>query len=133
MQERTLADGNSVLRSIQADSRKRRAEPYSFFRTFLRDIWQDNTKEEAYAQWRTKVEQAPWYADDALYCINAVLDNPPEDLVEMMFQDGWIALYHESSDPEVEEPYTLEEYVDWLTTMRNDFQTIYDTYPSKHT
>lgn len=118
------AAGRELLDAIRETSRQRLAAPLEFFKEFLREIWMDNSPEEALAQWRVKVEQFPWYATDALTCLDAIIADPPSNLVEIMQQDGWIMLYHESAT-EVQ-PYTFEEYLEWLRQMRDEFQMVYD-------
>ena len=121
-------DGEKILQSIKEDSRKRRAAPLEFFQQFLCDIWMDNTEEEAMDQWEVKVKQGPWYAEDALYCMDAVIANPPENLVEILENEGWIILYHNCDQPD-ERPYTDEEHYEWLKQMRDEFRAIYDNAP----
>ena len=120
--------GENIYESIKTTSRQRRIAPLEFFKEFLSDIWMDNTEEEAFQQWRVKVEHYPWYADDALYCLDAVIANPPDNLVEIMQQHGWIMLYHESEDSV--EPYAFDEYLEWLKQMRDRFRAIYDSAPA---
>ena len=118
-------DGEKILQSIKEDSRKRRAAPLETFIDFLRAIWMDNTDEEALFQWKKSVDQSPLYAEDALYCIDAVIANPPENLVEIMENQGWIILSRNYDQPD-ERPYTDEEYYEWLKQMRDEFRAIYD-------
>ena len=110
---------------LQKASRKRRAAPLETFIDFLQIIWMDNTPEEALSQWKRTVKNSPSYADDALYCIDVVIAKPPENLVEIMENEGWLILYHNCEQPD-ERPYTDEEYYEWLKQMRDEFRAIYN-------
>ncbi|HYH05358.1 MAG TPA: hypothetical protein VEC37_19870, partial [Bacillota bacterium] len=120
-------NGENILKNIKEDSKKRRANPLACFCDFLEAIWMDNTAEEALFQWKVKVEQFPWYADDALYCINEVTNNPPLNLIELMQKHGWLYLCHQESPNE--EPFTYEEYLEWLKKLHDQYQAIYDNAP----
>lgn len=107
--------------------RARREQPLDFFRQFLRAIWMDNTEEEAEEQWRQKVTFFSDYADDALFCLDWVVANPPDNLPDILVDDGWIALYRESDDPQAEiEDFTFDETVEWLRDMTDHFKEIYE-------
>ena len=115
-------------KDILNTSEKRRADPLPFFVQFLSDIWKDNTPAEAESLWRIKAEHYPWYADDALFCVNAVLAEPPVDLVELMQRDGWLMLTHELEPDGIERPFSFAEHVEFLQNMSDQFRTIYDEY-----
>ncbi len=119
-------DGKALLDTIKSDSRKRRAAPIEFFRVFLRDQFKDNTYEEAKSLWSDKAEHFPWYADDALYCISAVIENPPRNLVEIMQEEGWLMLSHDGETGD-SRPFSESEYLDWLKNMYTDFKSVYDS------
>ncbi len=120
-----LGDEN-ILEQIEETSNRRRNAPLEFFCEFLDEIWKDNTEEEALQQWKAKVEYFPWYADDALFCLDAIIQNPPANLIELMQEHGWLMLYHEPDEAGEELPYTFEEYLDWLKKMRSEYALIYD-------
>lgn len=122
-------DGENMLKRIEKKSKERRDKPLDFFCDFLSSIWMDNTPEEALVQWKVKVEQFPWYADDALYCINAVIDNPPDNLVALMDEHGWLYLCHEDTPEET--PFTYDEYLEWLKQLSKQYQEIYDSAPKE--
>jgi len=130
MENSQQLNGEDILRSIREDSSKRRAEPIEFFKKFLSDIWMDNSEEQAIQQWEVKVNQFPWYAEDALYCLSTVIDNPPPNLIELMEEYGWIVLYHEPDDSGNETRYTYEDYLEWLKHIKSKFRAIYDAAPS---
>jgi hypothetical protein len=116
---------NENLSIMEKHSRKLRANPLETFTELLRAIWMDNTDEEALFQWKTTVEQSPLYAKDALYCIDAVIANPPENLVEILENEGWLILSYNYDQPD-ERPYTDEEYYEWLKQMRDEFRAVYN-------
>jgi hypothetical protein len=118
-------DDDKNLSIMEKHSRKLRANPLKTFIDFLERIWMDNTEEEALFQWKQIVEDSSWHADDYLYCIDAVIANPPENLVEIMEDRGWLILSHNYDQPD-ERPYTDEEYYEWLKQMRDEFRAIYN-------
>ncbi len=107
-----------------SDSEKRRENPLVFFIEFLEAIWMDNTEEEAIYQWEVKVKHFPWYASDALYCIEAVIANPPNDLIDILENHGWIGLYDET--PDEIKPYSFDETLNWLKKMHDKFRRVYE-------
>lgn len=116
-------DAEEFQKEITADSQKRRANPVEFLATFLRDIWTDNTDEEARLVWRSKAKLAPWYAEDALYCLNAVIAHPPANLAEIVQNRGNLYLYHQDGSAK---PYTDIETLAWLKQTAAEFQAIYE-------
>ena len=130
MTEADWFDAEGMLADIRAESARRRAAPLSFFAQFLSDIWKGSTPEEADYSWRVKVEHYPWYADDALYCLNAVLADPPDDLLDIMREHGWLSLEHEMDAQGVERPYSFDDVVDWLRDMRDRYRTVYEEFPT---
>jgi len=122
--------GDELLQQIKVTSKKRRRNPQEFFCDFLSGIWKDNTDEEAMVQWKVKVEQFPWYADDAIYCMEEIISNPPKNLIELLKKHGWIYLYHEEILPD-EPEYTDEEYIQWVKNMYASYKRIYEKFP-KH-
>jgi hypothetical protein len=123
-------NAEDMLDNIRAESARRRAAPLDFFAQFLSDIWKGSTPEEAGYLWRVKVEHYPWYADDALYCLNAVLADPPDNLLDIMREHGWLALEHEMDAQGVERPYSFGEVVDWLRNMRDEYRAVYEAFPA---
>jgi hypothetical protein len=95
---------------------------------FLRLAWMDNTPEEARAFWAKRVELFPADARETLSAIDRVIDNPPENLIELMQECGWISLYEETY--ETVTPLEKDAYVEWLERMRDEFQSIYEQRPS---
>lgn len=135
-QKQDWFDGRKILESIRAESARRRAAPLDFFCVFLRDIWLDNTPEEALRQWQNIVAHFPWYADDALYCLNAVIAQPPPNLEDILSECGWIELVHppksddndngQQGQSEVR-PYTFDELVEWLVQLREQYQAVFNS------
>ena len=83
------------------------------FRALIRALFADNTEEEALALWRYDVENRPQQARETLAVLDAILADPPPDLVELMENDGWIHLVHRP-DEWTATPYSHDEYVAWL-------------------
>jgi hypothetical protein len=95
------------------------------FRDFLSQIWVDNTEEEAEAIWRRRVELNPWWSEQALQSVDAVLADPPPDLREQLQEHGWISLYHHV-DRDTVRPYSQAETVEWLRGVAERFRAIYE-------
>jgi hypothetical protein len=94
-------------------------------RRFLQDIWMDNSPEEAEAQWRVKARHFPNYCEKMLAALEAVLADAPAELPRVLDEDGWIPLYHESSDPELDDvDFSFDETVAWLRDMTDRFRAI---------
>ncbi len=122
-----MFDGEKIIKKLKDDANLSRQKPKEYFSDFLRGVWMDNTPEEAYNHWNSRVEQFPWYADNCLYAIRYVLDNPPDDLQEILRNDGWIGFYHEDEE---ETEFSRDEYLVWLENVYKDFKKIYDDSPS---
>jgi hypothetical protein len=131
MENQNFLDGRKIFAQIKEKSNANRASPLECFCEFLQHIWMDNSEQEALRQWKVKVEHFPWYADDALHCMDVVITNPPENLVELIEEYGWIILTHEPDESGDEAPYTYEEYLEWLKQMRDKFKAVYDAVPSE--
>jgi hypothetical protein len=123
MNDRDWADRDRLAEQIMADSAARAESPVSFFREILRHYWMDNTPEEAMRLWRTTLRDAPWYAVDILNCFYTVLHEPPEDLVDLMQQNGWVMLFDETDTGLVSKP--RDEYLDWLRAVHEEWSEVY--------
>jgi hypothetical protein len=88
-------------------------DPRECFHAFLRTFWMDNTEEEALALWRLMIRHGSSFPREALRCVDAVLADPPPDLVESMQVHGWLYPVHQPDADHVE-PYSYDEHVDWL-------------------
>jgi hypothetical protein len=119
-------DGEKILISIKNDAERARETPLIYFKEFLRSAWMDNTEDEAKMFWHSRVSHFPWYAENCLYAMYWVVKNPPVDIIDILYNDGWIILSH---DDEAETPFTDLEYVDWLKKMYSEFKNIYDKAP----
>lgn len=95
------------------------------FRGFLQFIWMDNTEDEALVQWRHRIRAFPDEAERDLACLQEIVADPPQDVVSMLNEDGWIILSHEP-DPETVLDYTPEEYVAWVRDMAARFRAVYE-------
>ena len=96
-----------------------------FFREVLRAVWMDNTPDEVLALWRARVAGGGSFPGDALRCLEAVLQDPPEDLIALMQEHGWIHLVHEEDGEEW--PFTFEEYVAWLRAEKDRLRAVYES------
>lgn len=94
------------------------------FRDFLQSVWMDNTSDEALQQWQQRVLEFPTAAASDLECLESILADPPENLVQMLHDDGWVILTHRP-DPQTVVGYTHDEYVEWLRDMTARFRDAY--------
>jgi hypothetical protein len=124
MNDRDWADPDRLIDQMVADSVSRQESPVNFFREILRHYWMDNTPEEAMRLWRTTLRDAPLYAADVLNCFYLILQNPPEDLVELMQQNGWVMLFHEDDNGTLT-PQSREEYLAWLRNVHAEWSDAY--------
>jgi hypothetical protein len=91
---------------------------------YLQLHWAEEGEEAARRDWTEQVEQYPWYADDVLACLDALIADPPEDLIQMLWRCGSIAL-GEQPDGTYATP-SLEEHVSWLRALRREFGEEYE-------
>ena len=123
MNDQDWADRDRLIDQTRADSTAREASPASFFREILRHYWMDNTPEEAMRLWRTTLRDMPWYAADVLNCFYSILREPPEELVDLMQQNGWVMLFHETETGLV--PKSRDEYLEWLRAVHEEWSEVY--------
>lgn len=97
------------------------------FRGLLVELFVDNTEEEAFALWRRKVDNHPQRARESLAVLDAIVAEPPSDLVELMEHDGWIHLLHRP-DEDTLTPYSYDEHVEWLRDLAARFRAAYEAH-----
>ena len=117
-------DPELVQATIEEESRRRRENPVECFAAFLRDFWTDNTEEEARLVWESRARLAPEYAEDALYCLDAVVLDKPPDLEQIVREQGNLYLSHQDGSAR---PYTYEETLAWLRQVAKEFRAIYES------
>jgi hypothetical protein len=116
-----MPTGEDLLALIRKQSAERRANPRGFLCEFLQTYWQDYTDDEQRQLWERQVEQYPWYAEDVLVCIDAVLADLPPDLGRLLEECGSIHV-GEPGDPPPEE----SAYAGWLAALRRRLGQVYD-------
>lgn len=104
------------LYDLAAQSARNRADPLAMLRAFLQRFWQDNTPEEALILWRRQVASGRWWAEDALCCLREVVGAPPDNLADLLRDDGWVLL--DGRDP-----------VDWLRSTVSRLEAVMDEVP----
>jgi hypothetical protein len=75
---------------------------------------------QALRVWKITTRDAPEYAQTLVACLGQVLREPPDDLVDLMKEHGWIQLFHKPRDGSWVE-YSRDEYLKWLEAMRDAF------------
>lgn len=94
-------------------SRFHREQPVEFFAEILKNIWMDQTEEDAWREWTRLCKQARWYAADALVNLAYILANPPGNLPQLVQQYAWVELG------------PGEDYMEWVRQMESKFKQIY--------
>jgi hypothetical protein len=121
-----IPDGKEILRKIREDSVKRRSNPLEYFKKFLGAYWIDQSEEEVFDHWQDEIRDFPWKAEDILYCLDKVVADPPEDLLEIMRERGLLELWHgDIFDPGGAIPYTYTETPEWLKGFTEKLRTMY--------
>jgi len=95
-------------------SQERRADPTALFRNILKSYFADNSWDDTMKLWRIAIANGGSYPEDVLWCLDVIAENPPANLGQLLYEDGWITLEHEETDDKLGEPYTPEEQVAWL-------------------
>jgi hypothetical protein len=108
---------------VDEDSRARRAAPLAFVCEVL-ELLRDSDVEGFLKVWRTKATYYRWYADDALFCFDKVLADPPADLIERIREDAGFVLNH--VEPSKITPYSHDEVVAWLRDLVVKMRAVYD-------
>lgn len=100
-------------------------ESYDNFIKFLKEIWKDNTPEEAVNLWKWRITNYPNAAKDFLNSMEKTLNAPPDNFIEIVQKNGWIFLNHEDSEGNIV-PFTREEYLEWFHEIYEEFKKIYE-------
>ena len=102
------------------------SSPVEALRAFLGYFWIDRYEEEALEQWTTYVQESARQALVLLKNLDALCNNPPLNLSEILQDDGWIYLYHYENGAEEAIPYSLSEQVEWLRELIARLRRIYE-------
>jgi len=116
-------DPDSVAEEIVAQARRPVVLPGCFVE-WVRSYWMDSSDEEALRLWEEQVRVGFWHCAQDLRCLDALLADPPEDLVELIRDGGGYVLYHRNVTPWRE--YSREDYLAWLRRIREEFGRILD-------
>jgi hypothetical protein len=108
---------------IDEDSRARRSDPLTFVAEVVEPL-RDSEEDGFLEIWRSKSTHYRWYADDAMYCFDRVIAEPPHDLVERLRARTGFSLNHVERGSCA--PYTHDDVVAWLRNLRDKMRVIYD-------
>jgi hypothetical protein len=110
-------------------SQERRNDPLAFFREILKSYFADNSWDDTMKLWRIALANGGSYPEDVLWCLDWIVEHPPENLAQLMYEDGWITLEHAANeDDETEErPYSFDEQVAWLRDRAAALKAEHDT------
>ena len=113
---------------LDDDARARRADPLKFVCEVIEPL-RDSEVEGFLKIWRTKATHYRWYADDAMYCLDRVIAEPPPDLIDRIREGTGFVLNHVT--PAKVTPYTHAEVVAWLRDLATKMRAIYDETAKK--
>jgi hypothetical protein len=122
-EEDSWYDPAQIEKKIAAESQQRRADPLACLAEFLKTFWMDNTDAEVRLVWRHRVGAAPWYARDMLYCLDAVIANPPAGIEKFVREKGGVYLYHDDGSATL---YSDAETLAWLKRIAQEFRAIFE-------
>src|SRR6185312_8475866 len=73
-------------------SQERRADPTALFRNILKSYFADNSWYDTMKLWRIAIANGGSYPEDVLWCLDVIAENPPANLGQLLYEDGWITL-----------------------------------------
>jgi|JI10StandDraft_1071094.scaffolds.fasta_scaffold843834_2 hypothetical protein len=116
-------DSNAFERDMQQRQAARRADPPAFLEAAMTELWEGGREEDMLARWKSRLAEDPWYTSDLLYAMEAVADDPPEDLIAQLGRAG-VRLFHYGFTEVV--PYTFDEVVAWVAAQAERLRAISD-------
>lgn len=116
-------DAEAIEKQILDDSRCRRADPRECVAEFVRTFWSETTEEDVRYLWQHQVTAAPWYAEDVLFCLDAVIADPPPELEKFLRESGNLHLYHRDGTAK---RYSDAEALAWLKNIEREFRTTFE-------
>lgn len=100
------------------------------FRHLLAAFFADNTDAERMRLWDLQVRHADESpnAADALRLLDAIVADPPPDLIALLEEEGQIGLFHTGPGPGGGKPirYDFAETVEWLRQRTAELRAAYD-------
>ena len=115
------------LADLTADTKSRLARPDQFLITILRRYWNEATAEEACSIWQGTVRSHPSYAIDVLNGLYQITQDPPENLVTLIVDQGRVIFYKHATQGR--KPYDAEDYLAWLNEVYEDW---YASFAAAH-
>ena len=101
--------------SVNEDSKAHRSAPIEFALEVINYLYGHYfTPEDSLAGWDSQLENGMWWADDALYCLQALLDNPPDALGERIRQATENRLVMSNYGMSGPGDPTDQEYLEWV-------------------
>lgn len=111
---------------VQRDSDARLADPLPFALEALEDLFRhESDKERGFVRWRRKMDQAIWWADDAIQCLEKVLAAAPANLGDLIREHG-INIWVQHRGTEV--LGDAQAHVDWLIATTRRLRDMFETY-----
>ena len=104
-------------RSIQ-----NRQNPMAFVQDYFHGYYYDNSFNEFIAFFKRHVEANTLIADDFLFCLNEIINHPPNDLIDRLYQVG-VMFYHNDKN---ETDWEFDEYLNWLKKLHELLNAIYE-------
>ena len=126
--DKRISMEHQIILDINQDSTLHKppySSPVEALHVFLSYFWVDRYEEEALEHWTTYVQESPRQARVLLKNLDALCDDPPPDLPEILQEDGWICLLHYENGA-VPTVYSFSEHVEWLRELIARLRRIYE-------
>ncbi len=116
-------DSSAFERDMQQRQAARRADPVAFFEAAMTELWEGGREDDMLERWKSRLAEDPWYTSDLLYAIDAVAEDPPEDLIARLARAG-VRLFHYGLTEVT--PFTFDEVVAWVVAQAERLRAVGD-------
>jgi hypothetical protein len=105
----------------------------AFFRQILRSYFADNDWDDTLKMFRVAIANGGSVPEDILWCLDWIVEHPPENLGALLYEDGWITLRHPGQEEEGVDgaAYTPAEQVAWLRERTAELRADYESRGAK--
>lgn len=117
---------------VVRESAERLAHPLDFAVDALRDLFsRESDKEAGFGRFEAKLESFPWWADDAVQCLERVLADPPPDLGRIVRERAGVVIWVE--DGGGERVGDNEAHEQWLRETTARLRAMFDDFIARKT
>lgn len=111
--------GWRILHAIEEAHEWREQNPEAFFAKLCDDLWRDTAEDEWLSVFETRVQNVPWWASDALACVEKVVAKLPDWAAPTL--EKVADLWFESPAEETPKPYLA-----WLAERAAEMRSVFD-------